>query len=383
MRKSSLLLIVGILATAMGCGGAQSSGNSKVDTCKQRLGEFTKDGDVCDPIRIDQLELDIKNSQKYSDELRVINSRRDLCSKRIREMGSLDCLGKRCERILEDAKALVDECNQYKYADDTLDLANRLVPYFEKKIADNKATVDFTALSKECDETGEIIAQGHADVRVLLGHLLEKIKGQDRIEVTREEGTLVELARTTAISSCSEAMRPAALSTLSEAAKEMGKRRTKRKPDIWMAHYNFASKLSDDLQAVRGETVFPESTAAAKKVVEDFKGQKEKLETTAADKIASKSLRSSKKDIKKCKRLIKKESKFRAKVLSHQAKNNEKKVVAYQAKLDKTSAAIDALKATFQQILNREDITEATKKRLKENLLKINCLDAKVVETTE
>ena len=163
----------------------------------------------------------------------------------------------------------------------------------------------------------------------------------------------------------------------------MGKKRIKRKPEIWMTHYNFVSKLLGDLQAVRGETVFPESTAAAKKVVEDFKSQKEKLENTADDKIASISLRSSKKDIKKCKKLIKKESKFRAKVLSHQARNNEKKVAAYQAKLAKTSEAINALKATFKQILNREDITEATKKRLKKNLLKINCLDAKVVETTE
>ncbi|MDJ0763697.1 MAG: hypothetical protein QNJ97_12000 [Myxococcota bacterium] len=388
----------------VGCSGAGAPKTAGVDQCREQLAQFKSAGNVCDPFAVEQLEgqinqweqtcadiiaqqdqRDIRDlmlrSHACSDRHRQRRARRDTCTARIREMAHQDCTGKMCEWALKEITDLMVECRTYTYSDDTLAVSTRLIEHLENQIADEKVAAGFIALSDECIRVNAIFDEkSGSEKKMLLDQLLDKMKVNGQIATPLDETSIAAKERDTTIPRCRIALRHVIKGVVEQISWELEHPKIEENPVLWMTHFRTLGGISSKLDALEARALFPESTELIKKTLDEFTPEKEEM-ALRAEKISSeKFLQAAKQDIDRCGRLAKKRERFKAKVTSHQAKGNGKKVAAYQAKLENAIQEIDTLKAAIRDSLGQLGVPEAIKKQLLTDLKKTQCRDVAMAD---
>jgi len=401
MKKCFFALLgSGLILALTACGGAQSGGTNS-QRCKEELAQIKAKGNVCDPAQYEQFESRVMNwqnlcadcigfaekkivndqlnaSRACSDEERTYAAQRESCSSRLKDIrDNQGCFGNGCAPLLEGMNRIITDCDEPRIRWEALSEANALRDGFQRKMDEDSAK---QAALHSMDAVGEkraaLVDQGDIDTGLLT--LLETLEKSGPLVSAIPSDSPLNGEKTVVIHKFGDTLKRAVEAFSDLAAQELMDPRVKKNPDEWMTRYRKLEETHSRLEKAGASTLFPGAINAIKEAVDKFGKIKGRQATNEERKKTAAVRKALTKGAGQCKQILKTMARVETKIKQYQAKNNAKKVAAYESRLQKAKQALTDLKDNIRTAMDEKILPEDQQTALIEEIRQAGCYEGSV-----
>ena len=392
MERLFLTILLLFTVTVSGCGGSQkeSTVESEYD-CSAAIEDlrYTPESTLCSFAAIERMELQIHalredcgssmdaslegflankmfRAQKCIEKEQALSPLKTACRDHLNALDAYkDCLNESCQDALLKTQEIVTNCSAKSLGTSYVTAATQWNRIFQERMLQGNQLRALVELKDKCDSAKANLKQDNA--LNTLEEVAALINQTDELKMTHPGGSQMAQSAQRALTSCQAPLKGAVEWVVAIYADELNrpeirsnkgrKRRRLKKVEKQYEHLmkidapalypNIETPLVELMRSFNYVPDIPPpsrndtpvaSAQVAEPVIENSTPPKEVLPSTPAAEVAPATDNQDNTNnnfVKKCRKLGKKRTQYEAKIKQYQRKKNERKVSAYQKKLDK------------------------------------------------